>query len=466
MEEENVFSEAPIGKAVRTMIFPTIISQIIMVIYNMADTWYVGLTGNAYAVAAVSLCLPVYSILSAVSNLFGIGGAGAMARALGVHDRKRAGKVVGMTLLGAMAGAVLYAWFMAAAARPLLLLIGGDDHTIAYAVSYTFWTIVVGGIPTILSPVCGHLIRAMGRPKAASFGMMLGAVLNILLDPLFMFVLLPSGHEVQGAAMATALSNGFALVYFAVYLAVFRKNPDSIRADQENKTGKQEKGRMSFGGYRRLMGEILVGGIPGFCMVALAMVSNCVLNSMISDLGSEAVGGLGIVRKIDQLAYAVNQGITQGMLPLAAYCYSAGLTARLWKAVRISAIYSEGFSLICTALSLLFSRQLVTFFIRDSMTVHFGAEFLRVLCLAIPVYTLTFIIIAVFQAMGRGLWPFILSVLHKGSLDILLLFVIRETLGTERLVWAAPISELTALMVGIGMLSRIRNKKTNSKTPE
>lgn len=100
------------------------------------------------------------------------------------------------------------------------------------------------------------------------------------------------------------------------------------------------------------------------------------------------------------------------------------------------------------------------------MTVHFGAEFLRVLCLAIPVYTLTFIIIAVFQAMGRGLWPFILSVLHKGSLDILLLFVIRETLGTERLVWAAPISELTALMVGIGMLSRIRNKKTNSKTPE
>ena len=125
MEEENVFSEAPIGKAVRTMIFPTIISQIIMVIYNMADTWYVGLTGNAYAVAAVSLCLPVYSILSAVSNLFGIGGAGAMARALGVHDRKRAGKVVGMTLLGAMAGAVLYAWFMAAAARPLLLLIGG-----------------------------------------------------------------------------------------------------------------------------------------------------------------------------------------------------------------------------------------------------------------------------------------------------------------------------------------------------
>ena len=236
------FSEAPIGKAVRTMIFPTIISQIIMVIYNMADTWYVGLTGNAYAVAAVSLCLPVYSILSAVSNLFGIGGAGAMARALGVHDRKRAGKVVGMTLLGAMAGAVLYAWFMAAAARPLLLLIGGDDHTIAYAVSYTFWTIVVGGIPTILSPVCGHLIRAMGRPKAASFGMMLGAVLNILLDPLFMFVLLPSGHEVQGAAMATALSNGFAPGLFRSLSCCFPEKSGhsrALRGEQDREAGKR-----------------------------------------------------------------------------------------------------------------------------------------------------------------------------------------------------------------------------------
>lgn len=453
MAEKNIFSDAPMGKAVRTMIFPTIISQIIMVIYNMADTWYVGLTGNAYAVAAVSLCLPVYSILSAVSNLFGIGGAGVLARALGVNDKRKARKTVQLTLLGAVAGAVIYAVFIAAAGRPLLMLIGGDENTIDYAVSYVLWTIAAGGIPTIVSPVCGHLIRAMGRPKAASFGMILGAVLNIFLDPLFMFVLLTPGREVQGAAMATALSNVFALVYFVVYLVFFRKNPNSIWREAEKETV-----RKLDRSNKRLLGEIVTGGIPGFCMVALAMVSNCILNSMISSMGSEAVGGLGIVRKIDQLAYAVNQGITQGMLPLAAYCYSAGLMKRMWKAVRLSALYSEGFSLICTAVSLLFSRQLITFFIRDEQTVYFGSEFLRVLCLAIPIYTITFIIIAAFQAMGRGLEPFILSVLHKGSLDILLLFVIRSFFGVERLVWAAPVSESVALVVGLVMINAVNKK--------
>ncbi len=136
--------------------------------------------------------------------------------------------------------------------------------------------------------------------------------MNIILDPLFMFVLLPSGNEVAGAAMATALSNTVGLIYFGIYLYTHQKN---------TLDGQKEKKKAAAG---RLFGEIVKGGIPGFCMVALAMFSNCFLNSMISTLGSAAVAGLGIVRKIDQLAYAVNQGVTQGMLPLVAYCYSAG----------------------------------------------------------------------------------------------------------------------------------------------
>lgn len=154
-----------------------------------------GLTENAAAVAAVSLCLPVYNILSAVSNLFGIGGAGALARALGVHDHARARRLLRLSIEGALGGAILYALLMGIFSRPLLLLNGGDTDTIDYAVTYVFWTIVVGGIPTIVGPACGHLIRAMGRPKTASFRMILGCVLNIILDPVFMFVLLPPGNE-------------------------------------------------------------------------------------------------------------------------------------------------------------------------------------------------------------------------------------------------------------------------------
>ena len=240
--------------------------------------------------------------------------------------------------------------------------------------------------------------------------------------------------------MATALSNLAGLAFFAAALA-------RLLPGLPGRAGTP-------GPVVRLEPEILRDGLPGFCMVALAMVSNCFLNHMISALGSEAVAGLGIVRKIDQLAYSVNQGITQGMLPLVAYCYASGRRGRMWRAVGLSALCAEAVALACMAASLLAARPLVSLFIREPVTVGYGAGFLRILCLAVPVYTLTFVIIAVFQAAGKGVEPFVLSILHKGTLDILLLFVLRRAFGTASILWAAPVSEAVALLVGLCLLAR------------
>ncbi len=198
LQEQKIFEEYPVHKAVASMVLPTIASQIIFVIYNLADTWYVGLTGDANAVAAVSLCLPVYTILSAISNLFGIGGAAAISRALGRNSREDAKNIFALSLWGALIGAAIYSILILSTMRPLLALIGG--------------------IPTILAPTIGHLIRAGGFSKTASFYMILGAVINIGFDPLFMFVILPAGNEVTGAAVATALANLIALAGFVIYL--------------------------------------------------------------------------------------------------------------------------------------------------------------------------------------------------------------------------------------------------------
>lgn len=198
LQEQKIFEEYPVHKAVASMVLPTIASQIIFVIYNLADTWYVGLTVDANAVAAVSLCLPVYTILSAISNLFGIGGAAAISRALGRNSREDAKNIFALSLWGALIGAAIYSILILSTMRPLLALIGG--------------------IPTILAPTIGHLIRAGGFSKTASFYMILGAVINIGFDPLFMFVILPAGNEVTGAAVATALANLIALAGFVIYL--------------------------------------------------------------------------------------------------------------------------------------------------------------------------------------------------------------------------------------------------------
>lgn len=138
----------------------------------------------------------------------------------------------------------------------------------------------------------------------------------------------------------------------------------------------------------------------------------------------------------------------------------------MWHTVGFAAACSEGFSVLCTIVSLIFAPELVRIFIRDAATIRYGTEFLRIICLAVPVYTLTFVIIAVFQAMGKGLEPFLLSVLHKGSLDILLMLFIRRHFDAMKIVWATPISEIVALitaLVLIGITIKIVNRQSGEK---
>lgn len=425
------------------MVLPAIISQIIHVVYNLADTWFVGLTGDANTVAAVSLCLPVYNIMTGLSNLFGVGGASVIARFLGAGNADRARRSFAVASWAAGAFSLVYAVLLLLFGRGLLLRIGADAGSIGYAWTYTLVTVILGGLPTVLAATLSNLIRATGESRRAALGMTLGAVLNIALDPLFMFVILPRGSEVLGAAIATTLANVVSLGYFALYFSrsaepVFSFAPRLLRHGQ------------------RILRDVLSCGLAGFTMVALAMVSNCFLNAMIADLGAgAAVAGLGIVRKIDSLAYAVNQGITQGMLPLVAYCYASRRVQRMRSVIAFCTVCTVAFSLLCSALSYVFAPQLVEVFIRDGTTVAYGAAFLRVLCLAIPIYSATFVIIAVFQAVGRSVEPFALSVLHKGSFDILLLFLFRKIFGPEHILWATPVMETIALAAALALLIRL-----------
>lgn len=454
LKERQIYGDMPVPKAVAVMVIPTIISQIITVIYNLADTWYVGLTGNAAAVAAISLCLPVYNIMTAIANLFGIGGSSVITRAIGEGHHHRARRAFVLSVRGALIASGCYCLLLGLIARPFLLKIGGDANSIDLAVQYTLITMVIGGIPTVLSAVFAHLIRSTGQSNIASFGVTLGAILNMVLDPLFMFVLLPEGQEVIGAAIATALSNLVAMVYFIVYL-LRHKEVSIFRFTLENHKS------ISITTW-----DIMKSGIPSFFLLAAGQISNFFLNSMIADMGaSAAVAGIGVVRKIDSLAYAVNQGITQGMLPIVAYCYSTRRIDRMKSVIGFSTILTAVFSIICSLCSYIFAPRLITFFIRDDSTVYYGAKFLRILCIAVAIYPLLFVIIAVFQAVGEGAKPFFLSLLHKGSLDIVLFFLIRRLFGLEYILWATPIMAAIALLVGIVLIlklfKRINNKYVN-----
>ena len=208
--------------------------------------------------------------------------------------------------------------------------------------------------------------------------------------------------------------------------------------------------------------DIMKSGIPSFFLLAAGQISNFFLNGMIADMGaSAAVAGIGVVRKIDSLAYAVNQGITQGMLPIVAYCYASKRTSRMKSVVAFSSVCTLSFSLLCSIVSYIFAPQLIRFFINDANTIAYGSSFLRVLCIAVSIYPILFVIIAVFQAVGEGGEPFFLSLLHKGSLDIVLFFVIRKLFGLEYILWASPVMAAVALMAGIVMVSKLFRRLQN-----
>lgn len=432
-----IFEEAPIPKAVMTLAIPTIITQLINIIYNYADTWYVGRTENAAMVAALSVSFPIFVILAAIANLFGIGGSSVISRSLGMKKPKRARSVFAFCFYGGLFTAVIYALIMILFRPQIIMAIGGDSESYAYVYDYIFWTMILGAIPTVGNVLCGHLVRSIGAAKEAAFGMSLGGILNIILDPLFMFVLLPAGHEVTGAAIATFLSNCTALLYFIVFLIqhkdnpVFSMNPHDISLRDH------------------IPQDVFAIGLPAALQTTLSMVSNIFANVLVSGYGNGAVAGMGVAKKINMIAFNTCMGLTQGVLPLLGYTYGAKNYGRMKKAIAFSGSVVFLFGCICTLMFRTFSSSLVRFFINEPESVKYGTIFLDIIAVAAPLAALTYMTNTVFQASGHKGKSFLLSILRKGVADVPAMFLLKDLIGIEGVVIATPLAEIFSAVLAL-----------------
>lgn len=451
MDTVSVFENPSIGRAVWTLAIPTVITQLINMIYNFADTWFVGRTGNAAMVAATNVCMPLFVIMAAIANLFGIGGASVISRALGQKKPEKARRVFAFCLYGGLVGAICYAVFIALARPVLIPLVGGDSADYDYIYNYMFWTMTVGAIPTVGNVLCGHLVRSIGAAKEAGFGMSLGGVLNCFLDPLFMFVILPPGNEVTGAAIATMLSNTVALVYFLIFLARHRENAVFTMNPRD----------ISFAD--RIPGDVLAIGIPAALQTTLAMVSNIFANALVVGYGTEAVAGMGVAKKINMIAFNTSMGMTQGVLPLIGYCYGAKNYARLRRVVRYTAKVLLIFTLCCVLLFTVCAPYLCAFFIKEAKTIAFGTRFLRIIGYAAPLCALSYMCNTVFQATGNRARSFVLSIMRKGLVDIPMMFVLRAMIGVDGVCWATPFAEVVSAVIAVILYFSFMKKLTPAR---
>lgn len=439
----EIFENTPIKKAVLLQIVPAIASQMIALLYNLADTYFVGLINDPVQTAAITVVSPCFVMLTAISNLFGVGGASAIARALGKKEANRARQIASVSFWGGLVMGILFALLFWLLERPILTLCGAREETFAVVMAYAKWVVVIGGPWTVLNTLLANLVRAEGSARRAFVGVSLGGVLNIALDPLFV---LPRflGWGAAGAGIATAISNMAATVYFLC--GIFRRRQDTVLSIAP---GHLRHTRAHLGG-------ILVIGFPSALQYALTVVAVAAQAKFVSAYPTEAVAALGIVKKIDQLPLYFSIGVANGLLPLLAYNHAAGNTARRSQAFRFGTLTAVSFSLCCLILFELFAEPLVGLFIKNPQTVAYGASFLRLMVTAMPMMSVCYPMIVQFQAMGKAGESLICSVLRKGVLDIPLLFIMDALLPLYGCMLVQPTVDSISLIVALLLYRRIR----------
>ena len=447
-DKSTLFSDVPVRKAVLTLAIPTVISQLITVVYNMADTFFIGQLNDPLQVAAATLAMPCFMFLTAFANLFGLGGSSLISRCLGSDEQEKACHTAAFCIWTGIVVALLYGIAILLLEPVLFPILGAKTETWEYLRQYVFWTIGIGAVPTVMNAEFAHLIRSEGYSKQAGFGVALGGVLNIALDPLFIFVF---RLNIAGAAIATMLSNVIAMPYFVGFLLRIRKksvitlNPKlySVRY--------------------KIPSEVITVGLPGFVMTMMSTISNTALNHMVAGYSNTAIAGMGIAKKIDLLAYAIAQDMTQGTLPLIGYNYRSGNLDRMKDAIKTAFAYSLLVAACGTVLLYFFAAPIAGSFISDAETVRYGQHFLKIICLACPTTAVNFMCITVFQAIGKKVQPLFLSLLRKGSLDIVFMLLLNGSMGVSGIAWATPFADWIAFVISMALVIpclRRLNKET------
>lgn len=436
-DNREIFETWPVPKALRELALPMIFGQLIILIYNLADTFFIGRTNNPLMVAGVSLLLPVFNISITFANLFGIGGGTLISRLMGAGRDNEAKTVSAFSFYMTILAAGIFSLCMFAFLEPVLRLLGASSDTLPFAKQYTFCVIVLGAIPTILSMTLSNLLRSTGYAKQAGFGVSMGGIINIFLDPLFMFVLLPKGYEVLGAGIATMLSNVITCLYFMT--VIYRIRHTSILSLSIRNVIPS----------RQNVYSVFAVGVPAAIAVTLFDITYIVIDKLASGYGDIPLAAIGIVLKAERLPLNVGIGLCQGMMPLAAYNYSARNFSRMREVVNYSRFVGLVIGFVSVAVYELGAAYIMRIFIEDAQTVELGTHFLRARVLATPFMFMCFHLVNFFQAVGHGGKALALGAARWVVFNIPMLFVMRYVFGMYGIVWTQLVADVMMTLVSV-----------------
>ena len=441
-QKTELFESMPIPRAVMKLAIPTVLSSLVMVLYNLADTYFVGMLNNAVENAAVTLAAPLLLAFNAVNNLFGVGSSSMMSRSLGKKDYETVYRSAAFGFYCSIFAGLLFSIAYTVFQVPLLNLLGATEETLGATIGYARWTVTFGAVPAILNVVLAYLVRAEGAAMHASIGTMSGCFLNILLDPIF---ILPWGLNMgaEGAGLATFLSNCVACLYFFVLLYVKR-----------GRTYVCVNPKM-FSFKRHIVVGVCAVGIPASIQNLLNVTGMSVLNNFTSAFGSNAVAAMGIAQKINSVTVQIALGLSQGIMPLISYNYASGNIKRMKKTFFFTARIALVFLVLMEIAYYAGARTWVGLFMQDQQIVDYGARFLQGFCLGMPFLAIDFLAVGVFQACGLGKNAFLFAILRKVVLEIPALVLLNALFPLYGLAYAQFAAELVLAIAAVIVLARL-----------
>lgn len=438
----ELFESMPIPKAVITLSVPSVISSLVMVIYSLADTFFVGMMNDPVQNAAVTLAAPLLLAFNAINNLFGIGSSSMMSRALGRKDYDTVYRSSAFGFYASLICSLLFSLLYGVLQSPILVMLGANAETMQATADYLFWTVLLGSAPSILNVVLAYLVRAEGSSLHASIGTMCGCLLNIVLDPIF---ILPWGLNLgaAGAGCATCLSNTVACLYFFVLLFVKR-----------GKTYVCIKPSM-FRPSKQIVKGVCGVGIPASIQNLLNVTGMTILNNFTSAYGSDPVAAMGIAQRVNIVPFQIAMGFSQGIMPLISYNYTSGNIKRMKKTFMFTAKISLGFILAVMLTFVFAAEPIISMFMKNESIVAYGAAFQRGFCFALPFLCIDFLALGVFQSCGMGMKSFIFAVVRKIVLEIPALFVLNWLFPLYGLAYAQFVAELILGTIAVVVLVRM-----------
>lgn len=450
-QSTKIYDDVSVPKLVAKNAIPAMLSMLVILIYNIADTFFVGQTGDPLQVAAVSLATPVFLLFMATGNLFGIGGTSVISRALGRGEHEYAKKVSSFCFYSGAIVGVIYIFLFSFFIENILTLIGTSANTIEYTREYLL-CVMFSAPFVIISNAFSNIVRSEGKAKEAMVGVMVGTVMNIILDPI---MILGLKMGIFGAALATVIGNIAGALYYVIY---FMKKKSILSISFKDFSMKE-----------KIFTGVMAIGLPAAFNNILMSVSNILLNNFLSSYGDNPVAAMGVATKVNMIVFFFLIGLGQGVQPLLGYFYGAKNMEKFRSIIKFTAICALVLGVSLTLVCWNFSGNIVKAFIDNQEVYSYGVSFVKAIMISGPFVGIMFLFINTLQAIGAATASLVLSISRQGFVFIPLLFILNHFIGLNGIVYSQPLADFIAIFLS-GLLYYIEMKKfkkvISEKIPE